>query len=238
MKIALIGYGRMGKRIAELAMDKGHEIVAKITTDSQSEVSDLPACDVAIEFTQPDSAIENFREILEQSVPLVTGTTGWYAELNTVKKICSESEGRFFYASNFSPGVFITHHLTAELSRIMNGFNYNAEIEEWHHTGKKDAPSGTAETLATEVISKNKNYLTHHLRGKEKAHGDSLPIAAYREGDVKGTHIVRFKSEIDSIEIKHEAFSRDGFALGAIMAAEFLVMQKPGLYTMNNLIQL
>ncbi len=227
----------MGKRIAELAKDRGHEIVATISSENKSEISSLPSCDVAIEFTQPDSAIDNFRDILSQSIPLVTGTTGWYNDMNAVKKMCSDFDGRFFYASNFSPGVFITHHLTAELSRIMNKFNYQAEIEEWHHTGKKDAPSGTATTLAKEVIAENKNYTTYHLKGEEAKEG-SLPISAYREGDVKGTHIVRFKSEIDSIELKHEAFSRDGFALGAIMAAEFLVKQEPGFYTMNNLIQL
>lgn len=237
MKIALIGYGRMGKRIAELATDRGHEIVAKINADNKSEIENLTACDVAIEFTQPDSAIANFREVLNQSIPLVTGTTGWYEEMDSVKNMCSEYNGHFFYASNFSPGVFITHHLTSELSRIMNHFNYAAEIEEWHHTGKKDAPSGTAETLAKEVIYNNKKYTTSHLKG-DNAKKDSLPITSYREGDVKGTHIVRFKSDIDSIEIKHEAFSRDGFALGAIMAAEFLVKQKPGFYSMNNLIQL
>ncbi len=227
----------MGKRIAELAKDRGHEIVAIITSENKSEINNLPACDAAIEFTQPDSAIENFRKVLQQSVPLVTGTTGWYDEMNEVKQICSQLNGRFFYASNFSPGVFIAHHLTAELSRIMNDFNYTAEIEEWHHTGKKDAPSGTATTLAKEVIAENKNYTSYHLNGEKTKEG-SLPIAAYREGDVKGTHIVRFKSEIDSLEIKHEAFSRDGFALGAIMAAEFLVKQNRGFYTMNNLIQL
>lgn len=227
----------MGKRIAELASEKGHEITAKITSENKKEIENLSNCDVAIEFTQPNSAVENFRTVLNQSIPLVTGTTGWYDQTENVKEICSESNARFFYASNFSPGVFITHHLTSELSRIMNKFNYKAEIEEWHHTGKKDAPSGTAETLAKEVIAKNKNYATFHLKGN-KAKTNSLPIAAYREGDINGTHIVRFKSEIDSIELKHEAFSRDGFALGAIMAAEFLVMQKPGLYTMNNLIQL
>ncbi|MCZ4408956.1 4-hydroxy-tetrahydrodipicolinate reductase [Cryomorphaceae bacterium 1068] len=237
MKISLIGYGRMGKRIAELAKDRGHEIVATITSENKSEINNLPSCDAAIEFTQPNSAIENFKEVLQQSIPLVTGTTGWYDEMNEVEQNCVELNGRFFYASNFSPGVFITHHLTAELSRIMNDFNYTSEIEEWHHTGKKDAPSGTATTLAKEVISENKNYTSYHLKGEETKEG-SLPIAAYREGDVKGTHIVRFKSEIDSIEIKHEAFSRDGFALGAIMAAEFLVKQKPGFYSMNNLIQL
>lgn len=237
MKIALIGYGRMGKRIAELATVRGHEIVATINADNKPEIGNLPACDVAIEFTQPDSATANFQEVLNQSIPLVTGTTGWYEEMEAVKKMCSEANGHFFYASNFSPGVFITHHLTSELSRIMNDFSYTAEIEERHHTGKKDAPSGTAETLAKEVITNNNKYATCHLKG-DNAKKDSLPITSFREGDVKGTHIVRFKSDIDSLEIKHEAFSRDGFALGAIMAAEFLVKQKPGFYTMNNLIQL
>jgi len=237
MKIALIGYGRMGKRIAELAEERGHNITAKITSENKEEIGNLPDSDVAIEFTQPDSAIENFQQILNQSIPLVTGTTGWYGEMDKVKSICSNLEGHFFYASNFSPGVFITHHLTAELSRIMNKFSYQAEIEEWHHTGKKDAPSGTAETLAKKVVAENKNYSDYQLKEKDLK-STTVPITAYREGDIKGTHIVRFKSEIDAIEIKHEAFSRDGFALGAIMAAEFLVQQNPGFYNMNNLIQL
>jgi 4-hydroxy-tetrahydrodipicolinate reductase len=238
MKIAIIGYGRMGKRIAELAQEKGHTIVSKITSENKSEIKELPPCDVAIEFTQPDSALENFREVLDQSVPLVTGTTGWYKEMDEVKNICANSDGRFFYASNFSPGVFITHHLTSELSRIMNDFNYEAEIEEWHHTGKKDAPSGTAETLAGEVVKAQSKYSDYQLKENKDVPEDILPITSYREGDVKGTHIVRFKSDIDAIEIKHEAFSRDGFALGAIMAAEFLIKQKPGFYSMNNLLKL
>ncbi len=228
----------MGKRIAELAQEKGHTIVSKITSENKSEIKELPPCDVAIEFTQPDSALENFREVLDQSVPLVTGTTGWYKEMDEVKNICANSDGRFFYASNFSPGVFITHHLTSELSRIMNDFNYEAEIEEWHHTGKKDAPSGTAETLAGEVVKAQSKYSDYQLKENKDVPEDILPITSYREGDVKGTHIVRFKSDIDAIEIKHEAFSRDGFALGAIMAAEFLIKQKPGFYSMNNLLKL
>lgn len=227
----------MGKRIAEMASKRGHEITARISSENKRDIDSLTDCDVAIEFTQPDSAIDNFQSILNQSIPLVTGTTGWYNQMEQIKEITSDSNGHFFYASNFSPGVFITHHLTAELSRIMNDFNYSSEIEEWHHTGKKDAPSGTAETLAKEVVSNNSKYNSFHLQGND-AKENSLSITAHREGDVKGTHIVRFKSETDSIEIKHEAFSRDGFALGAIMAAEFLVLQKPGFYTMNNLIQL
>ncbi|MEM9051515.1 MAG: 4-hydroxy-tetrahydrodipicolinate reductase [Bacteroidota bacterium] len=237
MKIALVGYGRMGKRIEALAQEKGHEIVITIDSDSSKELEKLSYCDVAIEFTQPDAAISNFRKILGQQIPLVTGTTGWYSEMEKVSQLVSDSKGKFFYASNFSPGVFITHHLTRELARVMNGFDYNGEIAEWHHTGKKDVPSGTAQTLANEVVSEHQNYSGSHLKGEEAAE-DSLEISAYREGEVKGTHVVRFSSEIDSIEIKHEAFSRDGFALGAIMAAEFLVNQEPGFYTMNNLIQL
>jgi len=227
----------MGKRIAELAKEKGHEIVSKITSENKGDIDELPDCDVAIEFTQPDSALANFRKVLDQSIPLVTGTTGWYKQMDEVKNMCSETDGHFFYASNFSPGVFITHHLTAELSRIMNNFDYQAEIEEWHHTGKKDVPSGTAETLADEVVKNNDKYVDHQLKNGNVA-ADSVPISGYREGDIKGTHIVRFKSEIDSIEIKHEAFSRDGFALGAILAAEFLIKQKPGFYSMNNLLKL
>lgn len=237
MKIALIGYGRMGKQIEAMAQEKGHLIVAKINSKSSQKIESLADCDVAIEFTQPDAAILNFTSILHQNIPLVTGTTGWYSEMNKVSQLVSNLNGKFFYASNFSPGVFITHHLTRELARVMNSFEYNGEIEEWHHTRKKDAPSGTAQTLANEVILEHQNYSGSHLKSEEAPDG-SIEITSHRVGDVKGTHVVRFVSDIDSIEIKHEAFSRDGFALGALMAAEFLVNQKPGIYTMNNLIQL
>jgi len=235
MKIALIGYGRMGKRIDELAADRGHDVLVRIDSKSKSEISRLPKVDLAIEFTEPNAAFENFKSLFEQNIPVVTGTTGWYSRIEEVESIRSENEGRFFYASNFSPGVFITHHLTAELARIMSDFPYRAEIEEWHHTGKKDAPSGTAETLAQKVLEQNDKYQAYELDSKAQ---DTLPIRAHREGDIKGIHRVRFISDIDEIEIKHEAFSRDGFALGAIMAAEFLVKQDPGIYGMNNLIQL
>lgn len=235
MKIALIGYGRMGKRIAELAIEKGHEVAAKIDSSNKESIHSLPSCDVAIEFTQPDAAISNFETLLEQNIPTVTGTTGWYVEMDKVKALCNKHSGKFFYASNFSPGVFITHHLTARLAEIMNAFDYRAEIKEWHHTGKKDAPSGTAETLAQEIVRNNQRYSTYGLDSGEE---DSVRIEAERKGDIKGIHSVKFSSEIDSIEIRHEAFSRDGFALGAIMAAEFLIEKNPGFYTMNNLIQL
>jgi 4-hydroxy-tetrahydrodipicolinate reductase len=237
MKIALVGYGRMGKRIAELATEKGHEIVAKIDSEHKSEVGQLPVCDVAIEFTQPEAALENFRTILSQGIPVVTGTTGWYNHMDEVKELVGNSDGRFFYASNFSPGVFIMHHLTRELSRVTKSFDYRAKIEEWHHTGKKDAPSGTAVTLAEVFLSENEKYDGFHLLN-EQSDSHSLPIEAHREGDIKGIHSVTLDSEIDKIELKHEAHTRDGFVLGALMAAEFLPGQQPGFYSMNNLIKL
>jgi len=237
MKIALVGYGRMGKRIEALAKDKGHKVLIKIDSASNSDLDDLKDCDVAIEFTQPNAAISNYRSILDQHIPIVTGTTGWYSHLSEVRNLVSEKKGRFFYASNFSPGVFVAHHLSRELAKVTNQFDYKVEIEEWHHTGKKDAPSGTAQTLAKEIISQHDQYSYFHLAGEQHAE-NSLPITAHREGEIKGTHTIRFSSEIDTISLKHEAHSRDGFAIGAIMAAEFLITQNPGFYTMNNLIQL
>lgn len=235
MKIALIGYGRMGKRIEQLAVEKGHEIQFRISTRNKEEMIHLKDVDVAIEFTEPNAAIDNFKALVEQGIPVVTGTTGWYQQMENVRSLCKEMNGRFFYASNFSPGVFITHYLTAKLAEIMNDFTYSADIEEWHHTGKKDAPSGTAETLAKEIINHNDRYDTYGLNVQEP---NAVKIKSHREGDIKGIHCVNFSSRIDRIQIKHEAFSRDGFALGAIMAAEFLITQQPGIYGMNNLIQL
>ncbi len=236
MRIALIGYGRMGRLIESLAIAQGHEISGRITSANRSELSELNA-DVAIEFTRPDAAAENFRSLLERGIPVVTGTTGWYHRLDEVKRWVHAREGKFFYATNYSIGVHLALAVSAYLSKIIGPYPYRAEIEEWHHTGKKDAPSGTAISFA-ETVEKNHGKYSSHALLPAEIDEHTLPITAYREGDIKGTHLLRFQSEVDRIEIKHEAHSREGFALGALRAAEFLVGSEPGVYTMNDLIEL
>lgn len=232
MKIALLGYGKMGKTIEKLATEKGHSIVARVGSDS--DYSGLEEADVAIEFSTPEAVIKNLETCFDQQIPVVCGTTGWLDKKETMLKRCQASNGSFIYASNFSIGVNIFFALNKKLAEMMADHkDYNVGIEEIHHTQKLDAPSGTAITLAEDIIEKS-DYKNWKL---DNANENEIPVKALREDDVKGTHTITYTSAIDTLSIQHEAHTRDGFALGAILAAEWL-QNKKGIYTMSDVLSL
>lgn len=222
MKIALIGYGKMGHEIERIALERGHEVVCTIdyNEDDKFDSPAFSSADVAIEFTSPDSALQNYRRAFAAGVAVVSGTTGWLDHMPEIREACDKEGRTFFYASNFSLGVYIFSALNSYLARIMNQFtDYDVRMEETHHIHKLDAPSGTAITLAEGILA--------HLDRKEKwvseeaSRADELPIKAFREGEVPGIHTVIYESEADSIRITHDAKNRKGLALGAVLAAEF-----------------
>lgn len=230
MKIALLGYGKMGRTIEKFALQKGHEIVLKVDDDISKHK--LDTVDVAIDFSVPDAAFKNITTCFEHHIPVVSGTTGWLDRYEEAVESCKKNDSAFIYASNFSLGVNIFFELNNKLSEIMHLFpEYTASIEEIHHTQKIDAPSGTAITLANQII-KNSNYTQWKL---ENAKETEIPITAKRIENTPGTHSVSYNSEIDSIEIKHTAHSRDGFAMGAIVAAEW-VQHKKGVFNMKDVL--
>lgn len=235
MKIALIGYGKMGKAIEQIAIARGHEISVIIDIDNQ-EAFDSPefaSSDVAIEFTTPKTAMQNFRKAFAAGVKVVSGTTGWLKELPEVEEACKNG-ATLFYSSNFSLGVNIFFALNKYLAKIMNGFDgYDVRMEEVHHVHKLDAPSGTAITLAEDIISEL-DRKSGWVEGKEPAAGE-IGIKAFRRGEVPGIHTVIYESDVDTISITHDAKSRAGFALGAVVAAEF-TKDKSGLLTMNDML--
>lgn len=232
MKIALFGYGKMGKMIEELALKKNHTIVAKIDID-QTNI-DFSNIDVAIDFSQPSAAFNNIKLCLENNIPIVSGTTGWLDKYEDAVALCNENNGGFIYASNFSLGVNLFFELNEYLAKMMTNLrDYNVSMEEIHHTQKLDAPSGTAITLAEGII-KNTSYTDWSLENPKE---HEIKINAVREGQVPGTHIVDYKSEVDTIEIKHTANNREGFALGAITAAEWLI-GKHGVFNMKDVLHL
>lgn len=236
MKYALIGYGRMGQTIEKEASVKGHELVGYANTSEWDEKfkNDILNADVAIEFTQPENAYENIKWCLEHHIKVVSGTTGWLSAWNEIVARCNQQKGGFFYASNFSVGVNILFELNKRLASIMQSHpDYIVSMEEIHHIHKKDVPSGTAITLAEGIIGENKNYTGWSLEEKT----DHVTIHAKRENEVPGTHSVSYISEIDEILIQHKAKSRKGFALGAVMAAEWLI-DKQGVFGMNDLLNL
>jgi 4-hydroxy-tetrahydrodipicolinate reductase len=238
MKIAIIGYGKMGKTIADLASEMGHEIVLKATSTSPATENNLTGCDVAIEFTNPDSAVDNYRLCLENDIPVVTGSTGWNDQKEAVAKMVKDTKGRFFFASNFSIGVNIFFQINQQLARLMNSQkDYQPSVEEWHHIHKKDAPSGTAVTIAEQMIEALDNKSNWKLDENGPGAKD-ISIKAYREGEIFGTHRVSYKSEIDDLTIEHKAHSRQGFAKGAILAAEWIVNQPSGSYGMSDLLKI
>ena len=241
MKIALIGYGKMGHIIERIALERGHEIVSKIDVDNQEEFNSeaFASADVAIEFTIPTKAIENYRKAWAAGVPVVSGTTGWNAILPELKKEIAENGYTLFWASNFSLGVNLFFELNKRLAAMMNRYaNYDVTMTEIHHTEKKDAPSGTAITLAEGILENIERKSEWVLSNAQcTMHNAQLGIEALREGKVPGTHIITYDSEVDSITIKHEAKSREGFALGAVVAAEFLVGKPAGFYSMSDLMK-
>jgi len=237
MKIAIIGYGKMGHEIEKVAIERGHTIALIIDQNNFDEltVSNLQKCDVAIEFTTPHTAYSNYNTCFNAGVPVVSGTTGWLEQYDELTNICREKNQTFFYASNFSIGVNVFYEINKQLSRIMNNFaNYDVDIEEIHHTQKLDAPSGTAISLANEII-KNVERKTQWVNNKTDNKQD-LFIKSIREGQVVGTHTINYNSDVDFIEIKHFAKNRKGFALGAVLAAEF-ICDKKGIFGMNDLLK-
>ncbi|SFJ81226.1 4-hydroxy-tetrahydrodipicolinate reductase [Myroides guanonis] len=232
MKIALLGYGKMGRIIEEKAIQRGHEIIYK--KESEGTFEGLEKADVAIDFSVPSAAVTNIKACLDLNIPVISGTTGWLEEYENIVKECKEKQGAFLYGSNFSLGVNIFFELNAHLARIMANFNdYNVSMEEIHHTQKLDAPSGTAITLAQGVIE-NSEYTSWTL---DKAKEKEISITAIRQDSVPGTHSVFYDSPIDQIEIKHTAHSRDGFALGAVIAAEWIIGKK-GVFSMKDVLNL
>lgn len=222
MNIALIGYGKMGHEIEKIALQRGHDIVSIIDMNNLEEFNSpaFKSADVAIEFSTPDSAIQNYRKCFEVGVAVVAGTTGWLEHLDEVKRACAEQGKTFFYASNYSLGVNIFFALNKYLAKIMNNYpSYEVKMEEVHHIHKLDAPSGTAITLAEDLIKEVDRKERWSLEVEEKQ--TDLPIHCIREGEVPGIHEIIYESEADIISIKHDAKSRVGFALGAVLAAEF-----------------
>jgi len=223
MNIALIGYGKMGHEIEQIALERGHQITLIIDENNAHELNNknLSKCDVAINFSTPDSAMNVINRCFDANTPLVCGTTGWLQHLSEVKKRIIEENQAFFYASNYSLGVNLFYKLNKQLAEMMSKFNeYNVSMTEVHHIHKLDAPSGTAITLAEGIIENYKN-INKWVLAPEKAN-DAVSITAIREGEVPGIHTIRYQSEPDFIEITHSAFSRKGFALGAVIAAEYL----------------
>lgn len=237
MNIALIGYGKMGKAIEQIALQRGHQVTLRIGRSNLHDFvkENLVLADVAIEFTSPESAPDNVLRCLDAGVPVVCGSTGWNERLYLAKEKCAVSNGAFLHASNFSIGVNIFFEINKQLASLMNDWpEYSVTIEETHHTAKKDAPSGTAITLAEQVID-NLKRKQHWQLDAPPQQEELLPIKAYREEDVPGTHRVSYRSAIDDIEIVHTAHSREGFALGAVLAAEFIQHRK-GIFTMSDVL--
>ncbi len=241
MNILIIGYGKMGKTIEQLALERNHSIVYKIDQNTDDSLEDIDASqvDVAIEFTQPDAAPDNLRFCIENNIPVISGTTGWLSQKDEIETLCKQHHGAFFYASNFSIGVNIFFKLNQYLASLMKAIpDYQPSMEETHHIHKKDAPSGTAISLAEPIVQALPNIEKWEL-AEEKTNSLSkkvLPIKAIRKDEVPGTHIVRYSSEIDDIVISHTAHTRKGFALGAVLVAEW-VKDKKGVLDMDDFLQ-
>lgn len=233
MKIALLGYGKMGKVIEKIAISRGHEVTLKI--DKESAPCDITSVDVAINFSTPDSAVENIRLALEKGVPVISGTTGWLSEMESIKTLCNTQNGAFIYASNFSLGVNIFFELNKYLAKMMKNLtDYSVDLEEIHHTQKQDAPSGTAITLAEGILE----YSNHDSWGLTPLKNtDELAITAKRIDAVPGTHTVNYRSEVDTISLTHTAHNREGFGLGAVVAAEWII-GKTGVFSMNDVLNI
>ncbi len=232
MNIALLGYGRMGKTIEKIAENRGHKIALTI---DHNEDYDLNGIDVAIDFSVPDAAVGNISQCLTHGVPVVSGTTGWLAHYDQMVSLCNKNSGSFLYASNFSVGVNIFFELNKKLAETMQQFDqYEVSLKEVHHIHKVDAPSGTAISLAEDILSQNDRYENWTLDEKKDK---NIPIYALRENEVPGTHSVTYTSKIDTIKIEHEAHSREGFALGAVIAAEWL-SDKKGVFSMKDVLGL
>ena len=242
MKIALIGYGKMGKLLERFAQERGHEICIIIDADNASDIRSerFKEADVAIEFSVPHAALEHIYDAFEADVPIVVGTTGWYDELAAVEQKCRAGNNTLLYASNFSVGVNVFFYVNKVLARLMNSYSqYDVQVEEIHHTQKLDAPSGTAITIAEGILDglERKNTWVNEVIGQQDdviTKPNELLIESHRIEEVPGTHTVIYSSEVDELELKHTAHSRAGFALGAILAAEWLHGKK-GFYSIQDI---
>jgi len=232
MKIALLGYGKMGKTIEHIAKKRGHSIVIKTSSSSGYNITDA---DIAIDFSVPTAAVQNISNCINNNVPVISGTTGWLDHYNTIEQLVTQKNGAFIYASNFSLGVNVFFELNKHLAKLMAKLDaYKPTIEEIHHTQKLDAPSGTAITLAEQIIETTNSLSDWVLDKKEANH---LTINSKRIPDVPGTHEISYKSTIDTLSITHEAHNREGFALGAVIAAEWLI-GKTGIFTMKDVLNI
>lgn len=232
MRIGLLGYGKMGQTIERLATKRGHEITLKVNTPEDH--MDFSEVDVAIDFSLPSAAVQNIKSAIVAGIPVISGTTGWLEQYNEVVNFCNTHEGAFIYASNFSLGVNLFFALNKSLAKLMaNHQDYSVSLEEIHHTQKLDAPSGTAISLAEQIIERS-SYENWSLDPDKNT---ELPITAKRIENVPGTHVVSYTSKIDTIEISHEAHNRDGFALGAIIAAEW-ILGKKGIFSMTDVLNI
>jgi len=232
MKIALLGYGRMGKTIEAIALSRGHEIVIKT---SETVTNDIKKADIAIDFSVPSAAFGNISNCINNNIPVISGTTGWLEDYNKIIDLCEQKNGAFIYASNFSLGVNIFFELNKTLAKMMSALkDYNVDLEEIHHTQKLDAPSGTAISLAEDIVENHNQFNSWKLDGNEE---NVLPITAKRIENVPGTHNITYTSEVDTIKIEHIAHSRQGFALGAVVAAEWLI-GKTGVFTMKDVLNI
>jgi 4-hydroxy-tetrahydrodipicolinate reductase len=233
MNILLLGYGKMGKAIEAIALKRGHQIVGRIdNVDERNQFQNSKGVDVVIEFSQPEAVIDNLKFCFDNSLPVVCGTTGWLTHKENIENYCHEKKGTLFHTSNFSLGVNIFFYLSEHLAKMMNAYpDYNVTIDETHHTQKKDAPSGTAISLAEGVI-KHLDRKRGWCLGKN-SNPEALVINSFRVDPDPGTHIVKYHSAVDDIEIKHKAHSREGFATGAVVVAEW-IKDKKGIFTMKD----
>ena len=235
MKIAILGYGKMGKVIEEIALKRGHSIALKVNqTNLDFDRELLSDCDVAIEFSSPESAVDNINKCFETNIPVVVGTTGWYAQFNTVQERCVSENKALLHATNFSVGVNIFYEINKKLATLMDANSqYDVEVEETHHTQKLDAPSGTAISIAEGIIDNMDRK--DSWKNDRIVSTNELAIESIRTENVPGTHVVKYESEIDFVEIKHEAKNRNGFAFGAVLAAEY-IRGKKGVFTMKDVL--
>jgi 4-hydroxy-tetrahydrodipicolinate reductase len=248
MKVVLVGYGKMGKEIEKILISRGHEVIGKATDVNPLSKEMIANADAAIDFSTPNSVLENIDFLLAHNIPAIVGTTGWNSSYDKVKSSVDEKNGALVHASNFSIGVNLFFKLNEQLSRLMEPYSeYTPSITEIHHTEKLDAPSGTAITLANGIIQNysqledwycaSENSATIPQSEKNTKKENQLKIEAVREPDVKGTHLIEYKSNIDTLSIQHEAHNRTGFALGAVIAAEW-IQNKKGIFTMKDVLQL
>ncbi|REG90683.1 4-hydroxy-tetrahydrodipicolinate reductase [Algoriphagus antarcticus] len=236
MNILLLGYGKMGQLIGQLSESRGHSIAGKINIDNRDDLTSLDpgTIDVAIEFSQPEAAVENIKWAIDRGIPVISGTTGWLDQKPEIEQLALASDGAFFYASNYSIGVNIFFKVNEFLAKLMNETTgYKSSVVEIHHTAKKDAPSGTAITLAEGIIKNIKGLKEWNLSEDASENEHLLPITSKRKDPAPGTHIIRYSSEIDDIELTHTAHSRQGFALGAILVAEW-IQGKKGVLSMDD----